>query len=200
MTGQGQTTDQHDEDDVAPPLTLSQHYDHFILWMRGISQHYDNLILWMRSINPWWVVLVIAVMPITIHLLGRLVYPFFPSIGVPALPAGPRDGGAMLKEIINVVVVGPVLETIAFQWFGTIVMRNVFRANRLVSVLLLSALFSFAHFVPPITRVGMFLLGILFTTFYFSRRGEGANAFYWVAGAHMLANFVIYDMYLINVI
>jgi hypothetical protein len=153
--------------------------------MRFVEAHFRNL----QTASPWkfffWVFGESFVLSITAAYLASLVLPHGPRTDLPH--------GSAIKVILLLAIVGPVLETLIFQW-APIQLLCRFRVSTTFQILASIAFFAGAHYfsagIPTGIAAGLVLGFYLAFSFVTWRKISATAAFGMTAAIHAAHNLV----------
>lgn len=140
---------------------------------------------WFKSLNAFE--FVIAMLALTAGITLPIEY--FASVTLDD-STGPKAIGKLLEFPLFVVVLGPLLETVIFQWAPIGFMKSNFQLKKITIVLLSALPFGLLHAYSPLYVLAAFCMGLLLA-FGFLVRDEGQGQALWlVALVHGLNNGV----------
>jgi hypothetical protein len=147
------------------------------------SGQFDQFILWLEKRNPWLLIAIVALVPLCRVVILRLQGVF---LTLPSFMERPNLSGKLFLGALMI----PFLETVLFQTALIYAGRRL-GLSQLVTVILTAALFALEHWYLGPTMAWIFVMGVLYSTLYLSRRYIGGHPFLSVMAAHGAGNALL---------
>ena len=138
---------------------------------------------WFKSLNAFAFVIVMLILTAGV----TLPLEYFAS-ATQDESIGPEALGKLLEFPVYVVVLGPFLETVIFQWAPIRFMRNNFQLGKAKSVLLSALPFGLIHAYSPLYVLAAFCMGLLLAFGFLVRDVGRGHALWLIALVHGLNN------------
>lgn len=138
---------------------------------------------WFKSLSAFWFVIAMLLLTAVVTLPME----YFAAVTQDD-SIGPKTIGKLLEFPLYIVVLGPLLETVIFQWAPIRFMKNNFQFGNAKIVLISALPFGLLHAYSPLYVLAAFCMGMLLA-FGFLVRDEGRGHALWlVALVHGINN------------
>jgi cytochrome bd-type quinol oxidase subunit 1 len=154
--------------------------------------------VWLRQSGPiQFILIVVAASFLVLAPYGFLLALF------PDLAPGPGSTVTKYGVFVQVslgVLLAPLLETAVFQALPIELLSRKTAVGWPVIILISSVFFGAAHHYSRGYMLAAFLIGLVFSYAYFTRRSRGGRPFLLVFAAHALRNSVSLSLFALGVV
>lgn len=105
----------------------------------------------------------------------------------------------LLEEFFFVSMLGPILETVIYQYFLTnLIMETSKRISGLqrpgLAVVISAVIFGYGHSYNYLYMIAAFFIGLSLNVFYLIIKGRKLNAFFFTTVVHSLCNSIVFAL------